>query len=232
MLKRKKIYTNFYSNVASTKTFLAPLVMHKRSKGHTLLELVVVIFLIALVSLAIVALINFGLVSYKSVDKKIEQQQKLLKVFTSLEQDLSKTAFDSITIVYPSGSPSQGDLAISFLTPDGEKGEYHGDADGTPIYQAYLIYFIRTSDKTLRKKRVSLATPTTTPTPLPSDSVIAHIQAGSSVLLLRDVKSFKALSCGTHNVISVPENPFVLEIILNLAGRTSLIQRKVFKIPR
>lgn len=227
---------NNRNNFIRQKQYYLPGLRKSPPRGHTFLELMVVISMLIFATIMVVSLLDYGLRSFREINERIESQQKTLTLLSRFNREVCQTAFQSITFSYPSGNPDNGDLALSFMTPENENGVYQADTNEYPIYQAYLIYFLDTDSSTLRRIRVPLSTPTTDPEALSTSALNTYVENQPSEVIAREVMSFKAFSCGSSTEITIPENPFKLEIRLEGADESTIgkagILTRTFLIPR
>jgi hypothetical protein len=190
----------------------------ERRKGHTLLEMLVVMVLFIIAGMLTFDLLKYGLRTFQTANSRLDYHRKVFKVLADIDRDMEHTTIESLSFTYPAAAPTQGNLAISFLSPLDGNGTYITGTDGGPVYQAFIIYYFHknssSSDSpgTLKKVRVNLVTPTDKPTALTEDEVIDYISRGNPKIVLKDTEYFQVLESQSDTVLTKAENPFRISL--------------------
>jgi len=105
-------------------------------RGHTLSEMLMVIFVFSFFLLALMAIFNVGLKSWNLTSTKSEVQHDSSVSMTSIIKDLRMTDASTVQI------GGAGKEYIVFESPIGQDNRFHYDEQaGPPIWQAYILYY-------------------------------------------------------------------------------------------
>jgi hypothetical protein len=158
-------------------------------------------------------LLIFCLQNFRREDPRGTTQRLLLKSINQLCAGYRDTATGSVTLVYPSGSPAQGDLAMSiYSTHDMNGSTQEEGGTGLATYPASIVYFRQASDNTLRRIRTNVPAPPTAPTAMLAADLLAHMGSAPSEVLAPRTTSFQALDFDQELPTDVPSRRLWLRL--------------------
>ncbi len=187
--------------------------MKNSNHGMTMPELLITCMIMGLALTSIYGVFFFGINISNKLKARNEQQQSSLIFISRIATELTKSELSGLSIYYPSGNPSTGDMEIAFITPVDLTGNYIKDPNtDKPIYQAHMIYYFDTGDKSIKKIRKPLATPTEDITSLNQTEISNAIGTLTSQTVIKNAKTFQFLNFYTGNPDSIATNPMKFKI--------------------
>ncbi|MFH1453286.1 MAG: type II secretion system protein [Armatimonadota bacterium] len=153
----------------------------KKPKGMTLIELLVAAAITVLITSFIATTLIISLKYWKIIDLKSEVQLNAMVGIEGLKQDISSSNIGSFTVnsSYPKAVSFQSALY---------NGQFYANADGTPAWQTYIIYYLAANTTDLRKREIyspgAIA-------PLSQPALVSYCD-GTGVLKAIDVNDFSA----------------------------------------
>ena len=143
-----------------------------KNKGHTLLEIMIVIAILGILLTVLLNIFIPGVRIFKMGKDRAEVQADAMIALRRIKMELSCTSIKSVTINSDSLYNVSGDpFAISFLSPYKDVGTTKvialDPATSTlPIWQKYVIYYFDTGSGLLKRKEKSLPVQTALTTAL------------------------------------------------------------------
>lgn len=192
----------------------------KKSKGITLIEVMVASFIAAILTTIIYASFKFSQDYYwKTIDAKIEIQLNCIQALERIKADVLSSNISSFTTVDNSTLK-----AVSFQTPIDSNGIFQTDsATGVPFWQQYIIYYWTTSTTDLRRIAADVPHPSTAVAPLTPGRLTAYCDGTGGIMAL-DVSGFSVSVVGNYINFSLTNS-------LTYAGRNNQVQMSIKVYP-
>lgn len=192
--------------------------MEHNKRGASLTELLISMSMASLALILLTALISRGNAWYRSTKAKSEAHHEILKALDKIRADLYQSAASSLTLHYPSGDPSAGDLALSFLTPHDRNGTFQKTPyKSEPVYVDHKLYYTDSNQRTLQSARSPYipTPPDTNLTPRPMDlATLSGVAASPGRVVLRNLKEFTALDPVTGQPTLEGQNVVHLRLVV------------------
>ncbi len=151
-----------------------------RCRGTTLLEVMVAAVLVLLVMGTAYCLLVLVLRAWSSVGTRTSLDINAQVALERMRHDLQESTTDRLAC---------GTNDVALLTARDAGGSFETDADGLPVWQALVVYYVDPAVAGLRRRRISPAPAA----PAPVDS----LRDGSGTLLVYQVSSLSAVCTGT-----------------------------------
>ncbi len=125
-----------------------------RSRGTTLIEVIIATGIFSVLTLALFAVMQFGIRSWKNIESRSAVQTQLRKVELYLLEDLKRASFrqlrvDDMPASWSPGSPQDlvgrpcSGSAVWFLSAMNDEGDFfHRDDQGHPVWQRNILYYL------------------------------------------------------------------------------------------
>jgi len=125
-----------------------------RPRGTTLTEVIITTGIFSVLTLALFAVMHYGIRSWKSIEARSTVQTQLRKVESFLLEDLQRASFkqtrvEDMPAAWSPGAPGglvgqrRSGSAVWFLTAMNEEGDFfHRDASGQPTWQRNILYYV------------------------------------------------------------------------------------------
>lgn len=194
--------------------------MRSARRGISLLELLLSLGLLILALIVVQSLVGRSHLWFRQTEARNGAHQEALRCVDRLARELRESDRQSLTATYPSGDPTQGDLALSFLTARNQSGRFGNSDNGRPLYQAYVIYWREPGENALRTLRVDYAPASGDPStaePLQAGDVQSVIGPGLGRVVARQVDRFALLDDGGNPTDST-EPPLRLDVGISVVA--------------
>jgi len=162
----------------------------KRSRatnGVTLPEILVAGSLSLVILGLLVALFVPVKVACITGDNKAEVNMNAFRTLAVLKDELHSSSITSVT--YDLAAMPSSPHALSFMTAYDQYGIFVTGADGKPVWQGYVVYYLSSGTDTLLKKKIPVS-PTTTPRRM-SLNELKGCCDGNGIAASFDVKAFR-----------------------------------------
>ena len=166
----------------------------RRTKGFTLIEILVTFAVVLMLSGIMVFMVIRGKTIWQSSVTRSASRQEIQVLSQKIAQELKSGDAAFIT------DGSVGNLkAFSFVSAYGEKGSFITDDSGAPVWQKYVIYYIKTGTTNLMRKEIPITSSQLTDLKSLTLSQLSGYMDGTGVLASPSVSSIKILPDTDNN---------------------------------
>lgn len=109
-------------------------------KGHTLIELLVGMAILALLIGVIFLAFDYGTASFRRANDRQGAQGEMARALTAMQADLRRSHYRTITALTLNASPRRDALALGSLKDWRDPGSFDG-VNGLPKWDRYVLYY-------------------------------------------------------------------------------------------
>lgn len=187
---------------------MTPRRAHPTQAAYTLAEVLVASALLLVVQGIAYLLLVLSNRSWSVVATRADVAINAQVGVAAMRRELQDTTASSVTV---------GTNAVAFLSALDDGGVFQTDADGQPLWQAFVVYYVDPNNSALRRSRITPASAT----PL-SQAQVAALCDGRGTVIAYDVAALCLTSKGAQVTLSVTARATML------TGRVSLTPSMVF----
>lgn len=126
-------------------------VNERRSRGFTLVEVLVVLSVFGILMTAMFLVFDMGLKAWQKISIKNELLQEAQVLNRKLTADLERAAMSSLSIDDAETTPT-----VAMLSALDEDGVFKSDHRGRPVWQKYLVYYLVKSEGVIYRREIPL----------------------------------------------------------------------------
>lgn len=187
--------------------------------GFTLIEALVVLTVFFLALSLVSNLFTSGANWHRHHSARNDSQRELILNSGPMERVLSRGSSSSLTLNYPSGNPSTGNLQFSIAVALDAQSQPLRALSGEPLFSNYFIYHLVPAANEIRLTILPMTTPNTAPpAPLNPAQIGIAITADPGRLVMGHCLNFQALDLETRTPMAIPSRAFLLRFAAKQNG--------------
>lgn len=183
-----------------------------RNMGLSLIEVLFTVVLFLLATGTLFALFNQMAVWRNWETEQRKQQAGSLALGAKVESMLREVSFNTISVVYPSGNPSNGDLVLGAASSRDTNGQWR-ETDFVPDDNHRLVIYIDQTRGELLERRTLAPPPTPVVTPLTAAELTTEAGLAETKILGSNVESFLLVHPVTDNPTQIVTTPLRFRIV-------------------